>query len=45
VEVIGVGDGSIMPRVPTANIQAPIMMVAEKIVEWMVAIREKALGG
>ncbi len=24
-------DGSIMPRVPTANIQAPIMMVAEKI--------------
>jgi choline dehydrogenase len=24
-------DGSIMPRIPTANIQAPIMMVAEKI--------------
>ena len=29
-------DGSIMPRVPTANIQAPIMMVAEKIAEVMV---------
>ena len=24
-------DGSILPRIPTANIQAPIMMVAEKI--------------
>ncbi len=26
-------DGSILPRVPTANIQAPIMMVAEKIAD------------
>ena len=36
VENLRVIDGSIMPRVPTANIQAPIMMVAEKIVDGMV---------
>lgn len=24
-------DGSVIPRIPLANIQAPIMMVAEKI--------------
>jgi choline dehydrogenase len=36
VESLRVIDGSIMPRVPTANIQAPIMMVAEKIVAGMV---------
>ena len=30
-------DGSIMPRVPTANIQAPIMMLAEKIVTGILA--------
>lgn len=29
-------DGSILPRVPTANIQAPIMMVAEKIADEIV---------
>ncbi len=37
LENLRVIDGSIMPRVPTANIQAPIMMVAEKIVDGMVA--------
>ena len=31
IDALRVVDGSIMPRVPTANIQAPIMMVAEKI--------------
>jgi choline dehydrogenase len=36
LENLRVIDGSIMPRVPTANIQAPIMMVAEKIVNGMV---------
>lgn len=36
IENLRVIDGSIMPRVPTANIQAPIMMMAEKIVEGMV---------
>jgi choline dehydrogenase len=36
VESLRVIDGSIMPRVPTANIQAPIMMVAEKIVDGMI---------
>ena len=36
LENLRVIDGSIMPRVPTANIQAPIMMVAEKIVDGMV---------
>ncbi len=36
IESLRVIDGSIMPRVPTANIQAPIMMVAEKIVDGMV---------
>ena len=35
IESLRVIDGSIMPRVPTANIQAPIMMVAEKIVDGM----------
>ena len=35
IEALRVIDGSIMPRVPTANIQAPIMMVAEKIVAGM----------
>ena len=35
MEGLRVIDGSIMPRVPTANIQAPIMMVAEKIVAGM----------
>jgi choline dehydrogenase len=33
IEALRVVDGSIMPRVPTANIQAPIMMVAEKIAD------------
>jgi choline dehydrogenase len=36
VESLRVIDGSIMPRVPTANIQAPIMMVAEKIVDGII---------
>lgn len=36
IENLRVIDGSIMPRIPTANIQAPIMMVAEKIVDGMV---------
>jgi choline dehydrogenase len=31
VQGLRIVDGSIMPRIPTANIQAPIMMVAEKI--------------
>jgi choline dehydrogenase len=31
IENLRIVDGSLMPRVPTANIQAPIMMVAEKI--------------
>ena len=31
VEALRVVDGSILPRIPTANIQAPIMMLAEKI--------------
>lgn len=38
VRSLRVIDGSIMPRVPTANIQAPIMMVAEKIVAGMVNV-------
>ncbi len=29
-------DGSILPRVPTANINAPIIMVAEKIASEMI---------
>jgi choline dehydrogenase len=37
LEGLRVVDGSIMPRVPTANIQAPIMMVAEKIAAGMVS--------
>ncbi len=37
IEALRVVDGSIMPRVPTANIQAPIMMVAEKIVDTILA--------
>ena len=36
MEALRVIDGSIMPRVPTANIQAPIMMVAEKIADKIV---------
>jgi len=36
IEGLRVVDGSIMPRVPTANIQAPIMMLAEKIAAEMV---------
>ncbi len=36
IEGLRVIDGSILPRVPTANIQAPIMMVAEKIADGMV---------
>ena len=36
VEGLRVVDGSIMPRVPTANIQAPIMMLAEKIADGMI---------
>ncbi len=36
IEGLRVIDGSIMPRVPTANIQAPIMMVAEKIADRIV---------
>jgi choline dehydrogenase len=35
IESLRVIDGSIMPRIPTANIQAPIMMVAEKIADGM----------
>jgi choline dehydrogenase len=38
MEGLRIIDGSIMPRVPTANIQAPIMMVAEKIVAGMVEV-------
>jgi choline dehydrogenase len=38
LEGLRVIDGSIMPRVPTANIQAPIMMVAEKIADGMVGL-------
>lgn len=33
IESLRVVDGSILPLVPTANIQAPIMMVAEKIAD------------
>ena len=31
VERLRIVDGSILPRVPSANINAPIIMVAEKI--------------
>jgi choline dehydrogenase len=37
LEGLRIVDGSIMPRIPTANIQAPIMMVAEKIAAGMTA--------
>jgi choline dehydrogenase len=36
IDGLRVIDGSIMPRIPTANIQAPIMMVAEKIADGIV---------
>ena len=31
IEQLRVVDGSIMPKIPTANINGPIIMVAEKI--------------
>ncbi|MNC79069.1 Oxygen-dependent choline dehydrogenase [compost metagenome] len=38
VSRLRVVDGSILPRVPTANINAPIIMVAEKIAAAMCAL-------
>jgi choline dehydrogenase len=35
LERLRIVDGSILPRVPSANINAPIMMVAEKIADAM----------
>ncbi|MEM8947903.1 MAG: GMC oxidoreductase [Pseudomonadota bacterium] len=35
VECLRIVDGSIFPQIPTANIQAPIMMAAERIADLM----------
>ncbi|MEM7445233.1 MAG: choline dehydrogenase [Pseudomonadota bacterium] len=37
VDGLRIVDGSIIPRIPTANIQAPIMMVAERIADLIVS--------
>jgi choline dehydrogenase len=37
IKKLRIVDGSILPRIPSANVNAPIIMVAEKIAAAMMA--------